>query len=94
MFIPDPPRILLKGKKVLDPGSATLLFKVFLRVQAMLLQSSLLKKLFLISGEKQSESAPTDISLPGVQKNIMNKFMQYIYQVIFTLSQLPNHYKP
>jgi hypothetical protein len=63
-------------------------------VQAMLLQSSLLKKLFLISGEKQSESAPTDISLPGVQKNIMNKLMQYIYQVISTSPHLPNHYKP
>ncbi len=60
-------------------------FNVVARVQAMLLQSSLHKKMFLISGEKQSESAPTDISLPGVQKNIMNKFMQYIYQVISTL---------
>jgi hypothetical protein len=50
-------------------------------MKAMLLGSSLLKKMFLISAEKQSESAPTEISLPGVNKNIMNKFMQYIYQV-------------
>jgi hypothetical protein len=49
--------------------------------QAMLLQSKLLKKLFKISGEKQSEAAPTDISLPGVDKGIMTKFIHYIYQV-------------
>jgi hypothetical protein len=48
----------------------------------MLLQSKLLKKLFKISGEKQSEAAPTDISLPGVDKGIMTKFIHYIYQVL------------
>ena len=47
----------------------------------MLLQSKLLVKMFQISGEKQSEAAPTNISLPGVEKTIMNKFLQYIYQV-------------
>jgi hypothetical protein len=47
----------------------------------MLLQSKLLKEMFKISGEKQSEAVATEISLPGVQKVIMNKFLQYIYQV-------------
>ena len=48
----------------------------------MLLKSRLLKNMFKISGEKQSEAAATDISLPGVDKSIMTKFIQYIYQVI------------
>ena len=44
-------------------------------------ESSFLSDLFKISAEKQSPSAPTEISLPGVRKPILTKLIQYLYQV-------------
>ena len=49
-------------------------------------ESEFLSDLFRISAEKQSPSAITDISIPGVSKAILTKVIQYLYQVFIFLN--------